>query len=106
MSKPYKKETPPGWSAEVQRTWTVTELPDGLRLAGDCPTCAHATETRVVFAWVVPGRPSDPERKAITIDKGEKVLVVCDCETDHEAPPGKTGCGRAGYLLLVPDGTP
>jgi hypothetical protein len=106
ISVPYVQETPTGWTAEVQRTWTVTELPDGLRLAGDCPTCDHVSETLVRFAWVVHGLPADPERKTVTIQKGEKVLVVCDCETDHGAPPDRRGCGRAGYLLLVQDAAP
>ncbi|MET7421192.1 hypothetical protein [Dactylosporangium sp. NPDC005555] len=106
MSVPYKKETPVGWAGEIQRTWTVTDIPDGVRLAGDCPTCAHPTESLVRSTWVAHGVPVDPDTKALPRHGSEKVLVVCACAAEHGAPPDGRGCGRAGYLLLVPDGTP
>lgn len=94
----YSEETPPGWSDAVAQSWTVETVADGLRLAGACPTCRHATETRVQRVTLVPGF------KAAGAPEALPILVACECTDDHEGrPAGRTGCGRAAYLELVDD---
>ena len=105
MGIPYREETPSGWSATVEQTWHIEEVPDGVRLYGICPTCKDPSETRVVVVSVAPGAGAGAERKSVASDGKEPVLVVCDCEGEHEGgPPGRRGCGRAGYLNLISDG--
>ncbi|GIF04091.1 hypothetical protein [Actinoplanes siamensis] len=102
MTVPYREETPPGWPEAVERTWAVEQIAGGVRLSGDCPTCGHPTETRVVTVIMAPGARPDPRWTPPT--GPEPVLVVCDCVQDHEGrPAGRTGCGRAAYLELLAD---
>lgn len=105
MAIPYLEETPAGWSRTVQQTWQVEEVRRGVRLFGSCPTCGHPSESAVVeVATATPGGSSDPGRKSFGGGGPEPLLVVCDCTEEHEGrPPGRRGCGRAGYLNLVPD---
>jgi hypothetical protein len=101
---PYLEETPAGWSAIVQQTWQIEEVPDGVRLYGRCPTCDHPSETPVRLVAVAPGARSDGERKSLDSGEPERVLIVCACNQEHDGRPAeKHGCGRAGYLDLVPD---
>jgi hypothetical protein len=102
----YREETPPGWSRAVQQTWQVEEVQRGVRLSGACPTCGHTSESLVVEVTAsTPGGQVDGSgRKASASNKVEPVLVVCDCGEEHDnRPAGRRGCGRAGYLNLVPD---
>ena len=104
MAVPYREETPSGWAEAVEKTWQIDEVLDGVRLHGTCPTCDHPSETRVVVVAVAPGARTDAERKSLTSDGAERVLVVCDCAQEHDGrPPERRGCGRAGYLDLVDD---
>jgi hypothetical protein len=106
VSTPYREETPPGWAAAVERTWKIEPVPDGVRLYGICPTCDDPSETSVVVVAVAPGASPGAERKSVASDGTERVLVVCNCAGEHEGrPAGRRGCGRAGYLNLVSDGT-
>ncbi|GLW31615.1 hypothetical protein [Actinoplanes regularis] len=99
MTDPYREETPDGWSDRVAQTWEVEDVTDGLRLFGDCPTCRHPSETRVVVIRTAPGA-----RPGLDLTRPEPVLVVCECAEEHEGrPAGRTGCGRAAYLELVTD---
>jgi hypothetical protein len=101
---PYREETPPGWSEAVERTWRIEEVPQGVRLHGVCPTCDHESETQVVVVTVAPGARTDGESKSVASEGAEPVLVVCDCSAEHAGRPGeRRGCGRAGYLNLIPD---
>jgi hypothetical protein len=102
MADPYREETPDGWSDTVARTWQVESVADGLRVFGDCPTCHHPSEVRVVTVTTAPG--ALPAKTALDPSRPEPVLVVCDCTQEHEGrPAGRNGCGRAGYLELITD---
>lgn len=104
MTVPYREETPAGWSTAVERTWQIEEVQGGVRLYGACPTCDHPSETKVVVVAVAPGARTDAERKSVTADEAEQVLVICGCVEQHGGrPPERRGCGRAGYLNLMPD---
>lgn len=104
MTVPYREETPAGWSARVEQTWQIEEVPQGVRLHGTCPTCDHDSETRVVVVAVAPGARADGGTKSVASGGAEPVMVVCDCAEEHDGrPAGRRGCGRAGYLNLVSD---
>ncbi|WP_221322349.1 hypothetical protein [Actinoplanes sp. L3-i22] len=103
MTVPYREETPPGWTDAVAQNWSIDTTDRGFRLAGDCPTCTHPTETWVVTVAMVPG--ALPPR--VTLTESETVLVVCDCAEEHEGRPSdRTGCGRAGYLEMLSEQQP
>ena len=104
MTIPYREETPPGWSAVVVQTWQIDEVPGGVRLHGNCPTCDHPSETPVVEIIVAPGATSGAERKSVASDGAERVLIICACAQEHEGrPPERHGCGRAGLIDLTSD---
>lgn len=100
MTVPYREETPAGWVDTVAQTWSSDTVDTGFRLSGDCPTCAHPSQTLVVN---VNSAPAAQPGKA-TEERVVPVLVVCDCTAEHEGRPAdRHGCGRAGYLEMVMD---
>ena len=63
-------------------------------VTGPCPRCGH-TISEGVFIHVIAG--INPVGEA---DELPSVGVICDCDHDHKAPTGKSGCG-AGFELTA-----
>jgi hypothetical protein len=65
-----------------------------LYLVGKCPACGHQMDK------VIHRRHADDDPKW---DK--KALVYCNCTGPHpNQPPGRTGCGGYGWLMVEPPG--
>jgi len=85
----YKNE--PKFAAGLQSTdWVSNEAYGGLVLQCPCPVCGHEggidAFVPVLVASFSAGHSVEP------------AYVECSCGEDHQAPSGKSGCGRWGLI--------
>jgi hypothetical protein len=115
----YESETREAYNIEAAREFHDEFVPskaktEVIELAGPCPKCEHQTvqyENIIVIRGIdtveaTAARAAlDALERAGALPKrmSHDATVICACGMDHDAPEGKSGCGRFWSLHITWD---
>jgi hypothetical protein len=112
----YESESKEAYNREAAREFHAEFVPskaktEGIELSGPCPKCEHQMvhyEPIIVIRGIdqleaTAARAAlDALEKAGALPKrmSHYATVLCACGMDHDAPEGKSGCGRYWRLHI------